>query len=69
MKYLTLALALTSSTPIRVTVTLPADFPARIERVARAIGEPMSVEEFTRYAVEAELTGLEGTLHIGAKRE
>jgi hypothetical protein len=52
----------TASTPIRVTVLLPRDFAARIRRVA----PEYTVEQFVRAATEAELTGLEGTLHVGA---
>ena len=48
--------------PVRVVITLPADFPARIRRVA----PELSVQAFVRAATEAELTGLEGTLHTGA---
>lgn len=49
--------------PVRVVVGLPADFPARIRRVA----PELSLEGFVRVATESELRGLEGTLHVGGK--
>jgi hypothetical protein len=49
--------------PVRVVITLPADFPARIRRVT----PELSVQAFVRAATEEELTGLEGTLHVGGK--
>jgi hypothetical protein len=71
MKHLLLATLFfsPSSKTCVVTVTLPPDFPARIQHVVNQIGAgPVTTEEFVRYATEAELTGMEGTLHVGVKR-